>query len=90
MDPIGKLKLCTGLQLAATLVGGVIAINVICAGGAKPVASHSLLWIGGTMSMLFLGCLGKFLYAVRRLPNSVCVRTEAHERSVTPWLSPEV
>jgi len=89
MNPVDRLKFVTGLQLAATLLGGIIAIDVISAGDAGSIPNPSLFWTGATMSLLAIGCLGKFLYAIRRLPKAVCVRAEGQERSVTPWLSPE-
>jgi drug/metabolite transporter (DMT)-like permease len=88
MNPVGKLKILTGLQLAATLIAGLLAINLF-GGRAQSATNHSVLWIAVIVFLVFAGCLGNFFYAIRRLPKKVCARAEAEDRAKTPWLSPE-
>ena len=81
MNPVGQVKLSTGLQMLATLVLGVCAISVI--GG-------HILWIGAAMFLGMSVSISRLLYAAGQSPCEVPGRKASRDEDPIPWLLPEI
>jgi hypothetical protein len=81
MKRISKLKLSTGLQLAATLISGIYAINAM---------GRYTLWISVIMFVVISGSIGRFLYVTRLITREPPIGDEARDSVTPPWLLPEI
>jgi hypothetical protein len=81
MNPVRRVKLSTGLQLAATLILGVCAISAI--GG-------HILWIGAVMFLGISVSIGRLLYAAGQSPSELPGHKESCDDDSIPWLLPEI
>ena len=80
MKALDKLKLCTGIQLAVTLILGVIALH------AGP---RHILGIGLAMFVVVCSVIGRFLFAGWVTPRELPAAGESRNRGPIPWLLPE-